>query len=41
MKLHGKAKEIFKNMNKISNKQIEVSLSDEKRYAIANVIIYD
>ena len=27
--------------NKNSNKQIEVSLSDEKRYAIANVIIYD
>ena len=41
IKLHGKAKEIFKNMNKNSNKKIEVSLSDEKKYAIANVIIYD
>ncbi len=41
IKLHGKAKEIFKNMNKTSNTQIEVSLSDEKKYAIANVIIYD
>ena len=35
------AKEIFKNMNKTSNTQIEVSLSDEKKYAIANVTIYD
>jgi holo-[acyl-carrier protein] synthase len=41
IKLHGKAKEIFKNMNKTSNTQIEVSLSDEKKYAIANVTIYD
>ena len=41
IKLHGKAKEIFKNMNKNSNTQIEVSLSDEKKYAIANVTIYD
>ena len=42
IKLHGKAKEIFfKKMNKTSNKQIEVSLSDEKKYAIANVTIYD
>ena len=41
IKLHGKAKIIFKNMNKNSNKQIEVSLSDEKKYAIANVTIYD
>ena len=40
IKLHGKAKEIFKNMNKNSNMRIEVSLSDEKKYAIANVIIY-
>ena len=39
--LHGKAKEIFKNMNKTSNTKVEVSLSDEKKYAIANVIIYD
>ncbi|MDC3089529.1 holo-ACP synthase [bacterium] len=41
IKLHGKAREAFKNMNKTSNKQIEVSLSDEKKYAIANVTIYD
>ena len=41
IKLHGKAKEIFKNMNIKSYTQIEVSLSDEKKYAIANVIIYD
>ena len=41
IKLHGKAKEIFKNMNKTSKTQIEVSLSDEKKYAIANVTIYD
>ncbi len=41
IKLHGKAKEIYKNMNKTSNTQIEVSLSDEKKYAIANVTIYE
>ena len=41
IKLHGKAKEIFENMNKSSNTKIEVSLSDEKKYAIANVTIYD
>ena len=41
IKLHGKANEIYKNMNKTSNTQIEVSLSDEKKYAIANVTIYD
>ena len=41
IKLHGIAKEIFKNMNKTSNTQVEVSLSDEKKYAIANVTIYD
>ena len=39
--LHRKAKVIFKNMNKTLNTQIEVSLSDEKKYAIANVTIYD
>ena len=36
-----KPKKFFKNMNKNSNTQIEVSLSDEKKYAIANVTIYD
>ena len=41
VKLHGKAKKIFNNINKKSNTKIEISLSDEKEYAIANVIIYD
>ncbi len=41
IKLHGKAKAIFKNINKASNLQIELSLSDEKKYAIANVTIYE
>ena len=41
IKLHGKAKKIFKNMCNNSNTKIEVSLSDEKKYAIANVLIYD
>ena len=41
IKLNGKAKKIFKNINKYSNTKIEISLSDEKKYAIANVIIYD
>ena len=41
IKLYGKAKEIFKNMNNTLSPQIEVSLSDEKKYAIANVTIYD
>ncbi len=39
--LHGNAKKIFKNINKTSNTKVEVSLSDEKKYAIANVTIYD
>ena len=41
IQLHGKAKKIYKYMNKKSIAQIEVSLSDEKKYAIANVTIYD
>ena len=41
IKLHGKAKDIFRNMDKVSDAKIEVSLSDEKKYAIANVTIYD
>ena len=41
IKLHGKAKDIFRNMDKASDTKIEVSLSDEKKYAIANVTIYD
>ena len=39
IKLHGNAKEIFKNINKNSNTHIEVSLSDEKKYAVAFVTI--
>ena len=40
IKLHNNA---LKRINKITNKdyKIEVSLSDEKNYAIANVIIYN
>ena len=41
IKLYGKAQEIFKNMSKTSNTKIELSLSDERKYAIANVTIYD
>ncbi len=41
IRLHGNAKKIFKNLNKTSNTKVEVSLSDEKKYAIANVTIYD
>ena len=41
IRLHGKAKEIFKKINKNSKTKIELSLSDEKKYAIANVTIYD
>ena len=40
IKLHGKAKDIFRNMDKASDTKIEVSLSDERKYAIANVTIY-
>ena len=39
IKLHGKAKDIFRNMDKASDTKIEVSLSDEKKYAIAFVTI--
>ena len=35
-----KAKKIFQNMCNTSSTQIEISLSDEKKYAIANVTIY-
>ena len=41
IQLHSRAKDILKIMKKKSNLQIEVSLSDEKKYAIANVTIYD
>ena len=38
--LHNKALTVLKQMEKKSKFNIEVSLSDEKNYAIANVIIY-
>jgi len=38
--LHNRALSILKNLSK-KNCNIEVSLSDEKNYAIANVIIFE
>ena len=40
IKLHNNALKFLKKMTKSDNCSIEVSLSDEKKYAIANVIIY-
>ena len=40
IKLHNNALKFLKKMTKSNNCSIEVSLSDEKKYAIANVIIY-
>ena len=40
IKLHKNALKFFKKMTKNNDCSIEVSLSDEKNYAIANVIIY-
>ena len=40
IKLHNHALKFLKKMTKSDNCSIEVSLSDEKKYAIANVIIY-
>ena len=40
IKLHNKALKLFKNLDKSKNCSIEVTLSDEVNYAIANVIIY-
>ncbi len=40
IKLHNNALKFFKKLTKNYNCSIEVSLSDEKKYAIANVIIY-
>ena len=40
IKLHNNAFNLLKKMTKSNNCSIEVSLSDEKKYAIANVIIY-
>ena len=41
IRLHNKALNFFKKITKHSNASIEVSLSDEVNYAIANVIIYE
>ena len=41
IKLHNNALKFFKKLNKGNDLSIEVSLSDEKKYAIANVIIYE
>jgi len=41
IKLHNNALKYLKKMTKSNNYLIEVSLSDEKKYAIANVIIYE
>jgi holo-[acyl-carrier protein] synthase len=40
IKLHNNALNFVKKISKQNNFSIEVSLSDEKNYAIANVIIY-
>ena len=40
IKLHNNALKYLKKMTKSNDYSIEVSLSDEKKYAIANVIIY-
>ena len=41
IKLHNNALKFLKTMTKSDDCIIEVSLSDEKKYAIANVIIYE
>ena len=41
IKLHNNALKFLKKISKSSDCSIEVSLSDEKKYAIANVIIYE
>jgi holo-[acyl-carrier protein] synthase len=40
IKLHNRALKLLKELTKSNDCSIEVSLSDEKNYAIANVIIY-
>ena len=40
IKLHNHALKFLKKLTKSNDCSIEVSLSDEKKYAIANVIIY-
>ena len=41
IKLHNKALKILNSLNNKNECFVEVSLSDEKNYAIANVIIYE
>jgi len=41
IKLHNNALKFFKNLSKNKDLSIELSLTDEKKYAIANVIIYE
>ena len=41
IRLHNKALKFLKKIKKNSNCSIEVSLSDETNYAIANVVIYE
>ncbi len=41
IKLHNKALKFLSNISSDSNCSIELSLSDEANYAIANVIIYE
>ncbi|MDC0192930.1 holo-ACP synthase [Pelagibacteraceae bacterium] len=41
IKLHNRALKFFKKLKQNNDCSIEVSLSDEKNYAIANVIIYE
>ena len=41
IRLHNKAFKFLNSFSKTKNCSIEVSLSDEKNYAIANVIIYE
>jgi holo-[acyl-carrier protein] synthase len=41
IKLHNNALKFFKKITNSNNCSIQVSLSDEKKYAIANVIIYE
>jgi len=41
IKLHNNALKFFKELSKNKDFSIELSLTDEKKYAIANVIIYE
>ena len=41
IKLHNKALKFLRQISNESNSTIELSLTDESNYAIANVIIYE